>query len=96
MSNGRCGQGSNDEIGSPRPHACTTPPPSPSVLHTQDIRSEVLVGEERGFKLTFHFKADNPHFTNSVGPGGAREIRWHLTLHGAVNPLYPKTPDTTY
>jgi nucleosome assembly protein 1-like 1 len=32
----------------------------------QDIRSEVLVGEERGFKLTFHFKADNPHFTNSV------------------------------
>ncbi|KAG2434978.1 hypothetical protein HYH02_011977 [Chlamydomonas schloesseri] len=34
--------------------------------YLEDIRSEVLVGEERGFKLTFHFKADNPHFTNSV------------------------------
>ncbi|KAG2425925.1 hypothetical protein HXX76_013299 [Chlamydomonas incerta] len=34
--------------------------------YLEDIRSEVLVGEERGFKLTFHFKADNPHFTNTV------------------------------
>ncbi|GLC42059.1 hypothetical protein PLESTB_001063600 [Pleodorina starrii] len=32
----------------------------------EDIRSEVLLGEERGFKLLFYFRADNPHFTNKV------------------------------
>ncbi|PNH07335.1 Nucleosome assembly protein [Tetrabaena socialis] len=34
--------------------------------YLEDLRWEVLVGEERGFKLTFLFKADNPYFTNSV------------------------------
>ncbi|KAG2485904.1 hypothetical protein HYH03_015348 [Edaphochlamys debaryana] len=31
----------------------------------EDLRSEVLVGEERGFRLVFHF-AENPHFTNKT------------------------------
>ncbi|KXZ54343.1 hypothetical protein GPECTOR_5g425 [Gonium pectorale] len=34
--------------------------------YLEDIRSEVLLGEQHGFKLTFHFKADNPHFTNTT------------------------------
>lgn len=34
--------------------------------YLEDIRSEVLVGEDRGFKLLFTFKADNPHFANKV------------------------------
>lgn len=33
--------------------------------HLNDVRAEVLTGEERGFKLTFHF-AENPHFTNKT------------------------------
>lgn len=41
-----------------------------TLFSRQDIRSEVLVGEDRGFKLLFTFKADNPHFANKVrGPG---------------------------
>ena len=31
----------------------------------EDVRSEVLVGEERGFKLTFHFR-ENPFFSNQA------------------------------
>ncbi|GFR47666.1 hypothetical protein Agub_g9410 [Astrephomene gubernaculifera] len=34
--------------------------------YLEDIRSEVLVGEERGFKLSFHFAENNPHFKNKV------------------------------
>ena len=31
----------------------------------EDVRSEVLVGEERGFKITFHFR-ENPFFSNQA------------------------------
>ena len=34
-------------------------------MFLQDIRSEVLTGEERGFKLSFHFRA-NPFFSETV------------------------------
>ncbi|GLI62336.1 hypothetical protein VaNZ11_004945 [Volvox africanus] len=34
--------------------------------YLEDVRSQVLLGEERGFKLLFYFRADNPHFSNRI------------------------------
>lgn len=35
------------------------------LAYLTDIRSEVLTGDDRGFKLTYHF-AENPFFTDKV------------------------------
>lgn len=35
------------------------------LAYLEDVRSEVLTGEERGFKLTFHFR-ENPFFSNQA------------------------------
>ncbi len=45
----------------------------------QDVRAEVLTGEDRGFKLKFFFK-ENPFFTNAVGTGVTMCNRLRVSL----------------
>lgn len=56
------------------------------LAYLTDVRSEVLTGDDRGFKLSYHF-AENPFFTDKVGRTGipvARAMGLSLILHVGV------------
>lgn len=52
------------------------------LAYLTDVRSEVLTGDDRGFKLSYHF-AENPFFTDKVGRPGLPVAR-AMGLWGSI------------